>query len=89
MIGDYTLRTYNASSSAQRAITFLCLNFNGVSVTYNSLPPTTCPNGVRAQIVSSSTKASRKGHIKIWKINRTSQVVGMERFGTVIIISIH
>jgi hypothetical protein len=48
--GTPTLRTYNASNFAQRAVTFLCLNFNGKSVTYNSLPPTTCPNGIRAQI---------------------------------------
>ena len=51
-IGDSTLRTYS-NTSAQKAITFLCLDFSGTSVTYNSLPPTTCPDGVRSQIVSS------------------------------------
>ncbi|TFK73295.1 hypothetical protein BDN72DRAFT_736873, partial [Pluteus cervinus] len=48
--GDPTLRTYDGTSSAQRAVTFLCLDFNGVSQTYNSLPPTACPSGIRAQI---------------------------------------
>jgi len=59
-IGNPTLRTFDSSSSAQRAVTFLCLDFNGKSVTYNHLPPTACPSGVRAQIVSSWTKASLK-----------------------------
>ena len=54
IIGDPLLRTYTATS-AQKAVTFLCLDFNGKSVTYNSLPPTLCPSGIRAQIVSSST----------------------------------
>lgn len=48
--GDPTLRTYNASSHAQQAITFLCLDFNGVSTRHNSLPTTSCPSGIRAQI---------------------------------------
>jgi hypothetical protein len=48
--GDPALRTYDASSYAQQAITFLCLDFNGKSVRYNELPPTSCPSGIRAQI---------------------------------------
>lgn len=48
--GDPTLRTYNASSFAQQAITFLCLDFNGVSTKHNELPSGTCPSGIRAQI---------------------------------------
>lgn len=51
LIGDTTLRSYNASSYAQQAITFLCLDFNGVSTKYNMLPPVSCPSGIRAQIV--------------------------------------
>jgi hypothetical protein len=47
--GDPLLRTYTATS-AQKAVTFLCLDFNGKSVTYNYLPPTLCPSGIRAQI---------------------------------------
>ena len=36
--------------------TFLCLDFNEKSVTCNdSLPPTLCPSGIRAQIVNSLT----------------------------------
>jgi len=45
------LRTYNASSFAQQAVTFLCLDFNGVSTKHNELPAKTCPSGIRAQIV--------------------------------------
>ncbi|KAF9072565.1 hypothetical protein BDP27DRAFT_1217361 [Rhodocollybia butyracea] len=48
--GDTTLRSYNASSYAQQAVTFLCLDFNGVSTKYNMLPPISCPSGIRAQI---------------------------------------
>ncbi|KAJ3812276.1 hypothetical protein F5876DRAFT_37761 [Lentinula aff. lateritia] len=48
--GDMTLRSYNASSYAQQAVTFLCLDFNGVSTKYNMLPPVSCPSGLRAQI---------------------------------------
>ncbi|KAJ3787033.1 hypothetical protein GGU10DRAFT_374333 [Lentinula aff. detonsa] len=48
--GDMTLRSYNASSYAQQAVTFLCLDFNGVSTKYNMLPPVSCPSGIRAQI---------------------------------------
>jgi len=48
--GDTSLRSYNASSFAQQAITFLCLDFNGVSTRHNTLPPKHCPSGIRAQI---------------------------------------
>ncbi|KAJ4489824.1 hypothetical protein C8R41DRAFT_834685 [Lentinula lateritia] len=48
--GDMTLRSYNESSYAQQAVTFLCLDFNGVSTKYNMLPPVSCPSGLRAQI---------------------------------------
>ncbi|KAJ3975834.1 hypothetical protein EV361DRAFT_865096 [Lentinula raphanica] len=48
--GDPTLRSYNASSYAQQAVTFLCLDFDGTSTKYNSLPPVSCPSGIRAQI---------------------------------------
>jgi hypothetical protein len=50
-IGDPTLRQYDATSPAQRAITFLCLDFNGVSTRHNELPAKSCPSGIRAQIV--------------------------------------
>ncbi|KIY50339.1 hypothetical protein FISHEDRAFT_25108, partial [Fistulina hepatica ATCC 64428] len=48
--GDPELRSYNASSYAQQAVTFLCLDFDGTSIRYNRLPATSCPDGVRAQI---------------------------------------
>ncbi|KAF8151008.1 hypothetical protein B0H34DRAFT_665516 [Crassisporium funariophilum] len=48
--GDPTLRTYDPNSHAQQAVTFLCLDFNGQSTRYNSLPPVSCPSGIRAQI---------------------------------------
>ena len=47
-------RRYTATS-AQNAVTFMYLDFTGMSVTYNSLRPTLCPSGFRAQIVSSLT----------------------------------
>jgi Domain of unknown function (DUF1996) len=50
--GTPGLRSYNASSYAQQAVTFLCLDFNGVSTRHNELPTGQCPSGVRAQIVS-------------------------------------
>ncbi|GLB44802.1 putative wsc domain-containing protein [Lyophyllum shimeji] len=48
--GDPTLRTYDPNSYAQQAITFLCLDFNGVTTRHNSLPAKVCPSGIRAQV---------------------------------------
>ncbi|KAJ7220301.1 hypothetical protein GGX14DRAFT_586503 [Mycena pura] len=48
--GTPTLRTYNASSFAQQAVTFLCLDFSGTSTKFNELPAQGCPSGIRAQI---------------------------------------
>ncbi|GAW00416.1 wsc domain [Lentinula edodes] len=49
--GDTTLRTLNASSFAQQAVTFLCLQFSGTSKRYNELPVgVSCPAGIRSQI---------------------------------------
>lgn len=49
--GNPTLRTYNASSFAQQAVSFLCLAFNGETTRHTSLPINkACPNGIRAQI---------------------------------------
>ncbi|KIK62169.1 hypothetical protein GYMLUDRAFT_58386 [Collybiopsis luxurians FD-317 M1] len=50
IFGDMTLQSYNASSYAQQAVTFLCLDFNGISTKYKELPPVSCPSGIRAQI---------------------------------------
>ncbi|KAJ7470817.1 hypothetical protein FB451DRAFT_1399567 [Mycena latifolia] len=48
--GTPTLRSYNASSYAQQAVTFLCLDFDGTSTKHNELPTGNCPSGIRAQI---------------------------------------
>ncbi|PFH51087.1 hypothetical protein AMATHDRAFT_143448 [Amanita thiersii Skay4041] len=48
--GDLTLRTYDPNSFSQQAITFLCLDFNGVSSRHNGLPTKSCPSGIRAQV---------------------------------------
>ena len=40
-------------SSQQKAVSFLCLDFNGASTKYDLLPNVPCPSGVRAQLVSS------------------------------------
>ncbi|KAJ6468290.1 WSC domain-containing protein, partial [Mycena sanguinolenta] len=48
--GTPTLRSYNSSSFAQLAITFLCLDFSGTTTKFNELPAQKCPSGIRAQI---------------------------------------
>ncbi|KAJ7082838.1 hypothetical protein B0H15DRAFT_851668 [Mycena belliarum] len=48
--GTPTLRSYDASSFAQQAVTFLCLDFGGTSMKHNELPTGNCPSGIRAQI---------------------------------------
>ncbi|CAK5269417.1 unnamed protein product [Mycena citricolor] len=48
--GNPTLRSYNGSDYAQQAITFLCLDFSGVSTRFNQIPAQGCPSGMRAQI---------------------------------------
>ncbi len=49
--GNPTLRTYDSSSYAQQAVTFLCLDFTGTTTKFNSIPPQACASGIRAQIV--------------------------------------
>ncbi|KAF7307822.1 Wsc domain [Mycena kentingensis (nom. inval.)] len=49
--GDPTIRTLDASSFSQQAVTFLCLDFSGKSNRYNELPRgQRCPSGIRSQI---------------------------------------
>ncbi|KAF9054059.1 hypothetical protein BJ165DRAFT_1337872 [Panaeolus papilionaceus] len=48
--GDYTLRSFDPSSFAQQAVTFLCLDFDGKSSRFNELPKQRCPSGIRSQI---------------------------------------
>jgi len=47
--GDLRSRS-NSGSIAQKAISFLCLDFQGQSVRFDGLPPQPCRSGVRAQI---------------------------------------
>ncbi|KAJ7211769.1 hypothetical protein GGX14DRAFT_362344, partial [Mycena pura] len=68
--GSPTLRSFNASSVAQRAITFVCLEFDGADVTSNGLPSQACPDGLRAQITFPSCwdgvhtdSADHKSHV--------------------------
>jgi len=48
--GTPSLRSYNASSYAQQAVTFLCLNYQTGTTRHNELPAAQCPDGVRTQI---------------------------------------
>ncbi|KAF8147672.1 hypothetical protein B0H34DRAFT_738741 [Crassisporium funariophilum] len=48
--GEPTLRSFDPSSFAQQAVTFLCLDFNGKSTRFNELPKQRCPSGIRSQI---------------------------------------
>ncbi|KAF9552310.1 hypothetical protein CPC08DRAFT_698717 [Agrocybe pediades] len=48
--GNPDLRTFDPSSFAQQAVTFLCLDFNGKSTRFNELPKQRCPSGIRSQI---------------------------------------
>ncbi|KAJ7173941.1 WSC domain-containing protein [Mycena crocata] len=48
--GTPTLRSYDANSYAQQAVTFLCLDFSGTSTRHNEIPAKECPSGIRAQI---------------------------------------
>lgn len=50
--GDPRLRTFDSGSSAQQAVTYICLNFSGKSSKHNELPENiACPAGIRSQIV--------------------------------------
>lgn len=48
--GNPALRSYDPTSFAQQAVTYLCLNFKGTSTRHNELPARQCPDGIRAQI---------------------------------------
>ncbi|KAF8658416.1 hypothetical protein AX16_001967 [Volvariella volvacea WC 439] len=49
-VSDPELRTFNSSSYAQQAVSFLCLNFESTSTRHNELPVASCPSGIRSQI---------------------------------------
>jgi hypothetical protein len=48
--GSPALRSYDANSFAQQAITFLCLDFNGQTTRHNEFPTKICPSGIRSQV---------------------------------------
>ncbi|EAU85171.2 WSC domain-containing protein [Coprinopsis cinerea okayama7 len=48
--GDMTLRSYDHKSYAQQAISYLCLDFNGVTTRHTGIPKKSCPSGIRSQI---------------------------------------
>ncbi|KZV98398.1 WSC-domain-containing protein [Exidia glandulosa HHB12029] len=51
LAGTPGLRSYDANSLAQRAISFNCLDFSGKnSGEFTSIPGRDCPNGLRAQV---------------------------------------
>jgi len=48
--GNPTLRSYDANSHAQQAVSFLCLAFQGTTTRHTGLPEGNCPSGIRSQI---------------------------------------
>lgn len=48
--GSPTKRSYDANSFAQRAIDYLCLDFNGKTTKHTGLPEKNCPSGIRSQV---------------------------------------
>jgi len=50
--GTTGLRSYDDSSAAQQAVTYLCLDFEGKTTgPFPELPAKKCASGVRSQIV--------------------------------------
>ncbi|EMC98661.1 hypothetical protein BAUCODRAFT_377209 [Baudoinia panamericana UAMH 10762] len=49
--GDPFQRNYTDQQAAPgNAVSFVCLNYNGVSTQYNDMPNINCPDGLRAQV---------------------------------------
>lgn len=55
MISGNSAQAPTPGSSEQKAVSFLCLDFNGVSVRSDYLPEKPCASGIRAQLVSYTT----------------------------------
>jgi len=65
-------------SREQRAVSFLCLDFNGkTDPPYDSLPKKLCPSGIRAQIVS-AVCMSLSNRLPQFFSPRTSKVAGTD-----------
>ncbi|KAH7097382.1 WSC-domain-containing protein [Auriculariales sp. MPI-PUGE-AT-0066] len=72
LAGSPALRSYNASSLEQRAISFTCLDYSGSGLggETKEMPPHYCPNGLRTQVFFPSCwdgknldSADHKGHV--------------------------
>lgn len=50
LAGDPGLRSYDPNSLAQRAVSFVCLNYHGDSPQTPEIPNVNCPDGLRTQI---------------------------------------
>ncbi|PVF92304.1 WSC-domain-containing protein [Serendipita vermifera] len=50
LAGDPFLRSYDANSLKQQAVSFVCLNYAGQSPQTPGIPNTNCPNGLRSQL---------------------------------------
>ncbi|KAF9048853.1 hypothetical protein BJ165DRAFT_1064232 [Panaeolus papilionaceus] len=50
LAGNPTLRTYDGTNPAQKAVDFLCLDFEHGTTHFDELPKQKCASGIRAQI---------------------------------------
>ena len=78
MISGNSAQAPPYGSAEQQAVSFLCLDFNGVSTKHDFLPTGPCPSGVRAQLVSSACMSlpNRSSHLLS---PRTSKAAGTEK----------
>ena len=82
MISGNSAQAPPLGSSEQKAVTFKCLDFNGVSSgDLPFLPANVCPSGIRAQLVS-PVYASLSNRLSHLLLPRTSKAAGTERTQT-------
>ena len=81
MISGNSATPPSYGTAEQRAVSFLCLDFNGVSTKSDYLPDKNCPSGVRAQLVGQfcTCPSNRLSHLLL---PRTSKAAGTERTPT-------
>ena len=51
LAGDMTRTSYDENNLADKAVSFKCLDYQGVSEVSNTFPTNNCPDGLRAQVV--------------------------------------
>jgi len=78
MITGNSVTAPEMGSPAQKAVSFLCLNFKGQSTRHDTLPTGRCPDGIRAQIVS-ATCTSLSNRLPHLFSPRTSKSAGTEK----------